>query len=109
MKIYDFWSDRPEVPLYASRNLQQFVGVPATLVFMDDCWSPVQHIAHAPAIGDEVDFTDRGVLALGVDEISHGAAYATLAPFHDMSHGQRREACPRTDFVGVVKLGHKFT
>ena len=90
MKIYDVWSDRPEVPLYASRNLQQFVGVPATLVFMDDCWSPVQHIAQAPVIGDEVDFTDRGVLTLGVDEISHGTADTTLAPFYDVGYSQRR-------------------
>jgi hypothetical protein len=53
---------------------------------MDNCWSLVQHIAQAPAIGDEVDFIDRGVLALSVDEMSHGAAYTTLAPFHHMSH-----------------------
>jgi hypothetical protein len=92
MKIYDVWSDRPEVPLYGSRNLQQFVWIPAALVFMDDCWSPVQHIAHAPAIGDKVDFTDRGVFALGVDEISHGTAYTALTPFHDMSYSQRRQA-----------------
>ena len=86
MKIDHVWSYRPEVPLYASRNLQQFVGASAALVFMDDCWNLVQHIAHAPAIGDEVDFTDRRVLALGVDEISHGTSHTALAPFDDMSH-----------------------
>ena len=90
MKIYHVWSYRPEVSLYTSRNLQQFVGAPAALVFMDDCWNLVQHIAHAPAIGYEMDFTYRGVLALGVDEMSHGTAYTTLAPFHDMSHSERR-------------------
>jgi hypothetical protein len=57
---------------------------------MDDCWSPVQHITHAPPICDEVDFTDRGIIVLGIDEISYGAAYAALAPFHDMGYSQRR-------------------
>jgi hypothetical protein len=57
---------------------------------MDGCWSPVQHVAHALAIGEEVNFTYRGIIALGIDEISHGTAYTTLAPFHDMGYSQRR-------------------
>lgn len=90
MKINHIWSDRPETPLYGSRNLQQFVRAPAALIFMDGCWSPVQHVAHALAIGEEVNFTYRGIIALGIDEISHGTAYTTLAPFHDMGYSQRR-------------------
>ena len=90
MKIDHVWSDQPEVPLYAARNLRQLVWAPAALVFMNDCRSPIQHIAHAPAVGDEVDFTDRGIIALGINEISHGTAHTTLAPFDDMGYSERR-------------------
>jgi hypothetical protein len=90
MQIDHVRNDQAEQLLYASRSLQQFVRVPGALVFMDDCRSPVQHIAHAPAIGDEVDFTDRGIVTLGIDEISHGTAYTTLAPFDDMGYSERR-------------------
>ena len=86
MEIDNIWSDRPEVSLYASRHLQQSVRAPATFVFMDGRRNPVQHIAHAPVIGDEMDFTYRGIFALRVDEMSHGTAYTTLAPFYNMSY-----------------------
>jgi hypothetical protein len=61
---------------------------------MKGCRNPMEHIAHAAAIGDEMYFSNPGVLALQVDEMSHGTADTSLAALDDVNHGEGRQRCP---------------
>ena len=58
MEINHVWSDQAEFPLHISRDLQQLGRAPGTLVFVDNCRNAVQHIAHAPVIGENFDFSN---------------------------------------------------
>ena len=58
----------------------------AALIVMDDRWSILEHVAQTARIRDQMDFSNPGVLALCVNEISDRTADTTLATLDNMGN-----------------------